>query len=370
MRRAIPLLVVFSLMFGVACLAAPQGKGAQAEKPQGKKAQAKRPGGKKARAKRPRGKKPAAKKHEEGPEVVSPSVAAKDPDFHVEGEYVGQWTKPDGSQQKLGAQVVARGKAKFEIYLLDGGLPGEGWKKGDKRVQVTGTRDGQVTTIEGDSLAGEIQGGTMTLHCNKTGAQASLARVERTSPTLGAQPPKGAKVLFGAGGADDFEDPQLSEDGNLVAGTTTKDKFNSYRLHIEFRLSWKPQATGQARSNSGVYLFDCYEVQVLDSFGLEGADNECGGLYKVKEPDVNMCLPPLVWQTYDIDFTAPGYDAAGKKTRDARLTVRQNGVLIHDDVDLPHDTPGREKEGPGPRPLHLQSHNNHVEYRNIWLVPR
>jgi hypothetical protein len=119
-----------------------------------------------------------------------------------------------------------------------------------------------------------------------------------------------------------------------------------------------------------VYVHDCYEIQVLDAFGLEGRDNECGGLYKIKEPDVNMCFPPLVWQTYDIDFTAPQYNDAGEKTSNARLTVKHNGVTIHENLELSHDTPGRKGEGPGPRQLHLQGHGNRVQYRNIWLVEK
>jgi len=305
-----------------------------------------------------------------GVEIVDPKAAAEDPDFHVQGEYVGELAKPDGGSQRIGAQVVARGDGNFEIYLLEGGLPGDGWHKGDKREQASGKREGGATTIEG-AAAGKIEDDTMTLQCSETGAKGTLRRVERTSPTLGDRPPKGATVLYkDAGDADHFESAEVSEDGNLVAGTATKDKFNSFKLHLEFRLSWKPHAGGQARSNSGVYLHDCYEVQVLDSFGLAGKDNECGGLYKVNEPDVNMCLPPLVWQTYDVEFTAPEYGASGEKTNCARLSVRHNGVVIHDDVELPQHTPGRQEEGPGPRPIHLQGHGNRVQYRNIWLVPQ
>jgi hypothetical protein len=79
-----------------------------------------------------------------------------------------------------------------------------------------------------------------------------------------------------------------------------------------------------------------------------------------------MCLPPLVWQTYDVDFTAPKFDPDGKKIAPARATVRHNGVVIHDNLELAW-TPGREPEGPGPRAIHLQQHGNKVQYRNIWV---
>jgi hypothetical protein len=81
-----------------------------------------------------------------------------------------------------------------------------------------------------------------------------------------------------------------------------------------------------------------------------------------------MCLPPLTWQTYDIYFTAPRFDAEGKKTADARLTVWHNGVLIHNNVEVPNKTGGGAAEGPDPRPIKLQDHGNPVNFRNIWIV--
>jgi hypothetical protein len=127
-----------------------------------------------------------------------------------------------------------------------------------------------------------------------------------------------------------------------------------------------PKAGGQGRSNSGVYVHNCYEIQVLDSFGLKGENNECGGFYSIKAPDVNMCFPPLEWQTYDIDFTAPKYEG-DKKVTNGRITLKHNGVVIHDNLELPKGTPGRQPEGPAPRPLYLQGHGNHVHYQNVWV---
>jgi hypothetical protein len=141
-------------------------------------------------------------------------------------------------------------------------------------------------------------------------------------------------------------------------------------LHIEFRTPFMPTAEGQARGNSGVYLQECYEFQVLDSFGLEGKNNECGGLYSMEEPKVNMCFPPLSWQTYDFDFTAPKYDANDKKVANARVTLRHNGVVIYDNVEIPKLTAGGRPNEGATGPLMLQNHGNPVVYRNIWVVEK
>ena len=83
-----------------------------------------------------------------------------------------------------------------------------------------------------------------------------------------------------------------------------------------------------------------------------------------------MALPPLVWQTYDVDFTAARYDADGKKVKNARVTIKHNGVVIHDDLELTHGTPGKAKEGPDPEILYLQGHGNPVVFRNVWAVKK
>jgi hypothetical protein len=150
----------------------------------------------------------------------------------------------------------------------------------------------------------------------------------------------------------------------------SKRTFGDHFLHIEFRTPFMPASRGQARGNSGVYVQGRYEVQVLDSFGLEGKDNECGGIYRLAAPRVNMCFPPLAWQTYDIDFVAARYDAAGKKVANARITVKHNGVTIHDNLELPSATPGYKPEGPEKLGLFLQNHGNPVVFRNIWVIER
>ena len=140
-------------------------------------------------------------------------------------------------------------------------------------------------------------------------------------------------------------------------------------MHLEFRSPFMPGSKGQARGNSGVYLQGRYEVQVLDSYGLEGMDNECGGIYKVARPLVNMCAPPTQWQTYDVDFRAAIVDQNGNKLENPRLTLLHNGVMIYNNLEIPVPTDGGlDKDMSKPGPLFLQDHNDLVQYRNIWLI--
>jgi hypothetical protein len=305
--------------------------------------------------------------------ATSPEKA--DEDFKFQGEYAGTIDR-DGDSFQQGVQVVARGNGKFDAVGFHGGLPGAGWDGSDK-VSGSGERRGDevvITNAEGNARA-VIRDGKMTLSIDNDDV-GTLERVVRKSETLGAKPPAGAVVLFVGKEADlkNFKEGARFEagkdGGHLREGFTSRQEFGDYTLHLEFMLSYMPEARGQGRSNSGVYQQGRYEVQVLDSFGLEGADNECGGVYKAKAPSVNMCLPPLEWQTYDIDFTAAKYDG-DKKTSPARMTVKHNGVVIHDNIEVPAGTPGgTQAEGPGPGPLFVQNHGNPVFFRNIWVVPK
>jgi hypothetical protein len=306
------------------------------------------------------------------PEITDPAKAAKDPDFKIQGEYLGEGEVASGGPQehfKAGAQVIALGDGAFSVVLYKGGLPGEGWKRGDYRRKMEGKRAGKEVILtcpaDADVKAGsKIADGVMTVVT--TPGTLTLKRAVRHSKTEGAKPPEGATVLFDCTTGKNFEPGTLLKDKSLLSDETSKQAFGDHTLHIEFRLSYMPFAREQGRSNSGVYLHDCYEIQVLDSFGLEGENNECGGFYQLRKPDVNMCFPPLTWQTYDVKFTAPKYKD-GQKVDNAKVEVRHNGVVIHPEFELEHATPGRRDEGPAPRPLYLQGHGNKVEYRNIWV---
>lgn len=301
--------------------------------------------------------------------IAEPKDAAKDPDFGVQGEYVGDVTLK-GDKQKAGAQVVAKGFGEFDVKLLIGGLPGEGWD-GKSTTKMTAKRGGDfIVTVSGANATGTIANGKLTFKDN-TGAEGTLSRVERKSPTLGEKPPAGAVVLFGKAGDEKLWDGgklvELSDGKFLGVGEKSKQKFGAFKAHVEFRLPWMPNSTGQGRGNSGVYLQDRYEVQVLDSFGLNGENNECGGIYTQHKPLVNMCYPPLAWQTYDIDFT-PAQFEGDKKVKNGRVTILHNGVTIHDNVEFPKECPGGQKETKDPGPFQFQNHGDPVVYNNVWVV--
>jgi len=160
-------------------------------------------------------------------------------------------------------------------------------------------------------------------------------------------------------------------DGSVEASgadALSSREFGDFQLHLEFLCPVMAETQGQARANSGVYLHGRYEVQVLDSYGQEPALNGCGAVYSIAMPSENASLPPGRWQTYDIVFRAPRHDQAGTVIELPRVTVVHNGILIHDDLELPGTTPGgldREMRAAGP--ILLQFHGDPVRYRNIRI---
>ncbi|MBW2241332.1 MAG: DUF1080 domain-containing protein [Deltaproteobacteria bacterium] len=292
-----------------------------------------------------------------GQAALEPAEAGAD--FPVQGEYSSR-------DPALGAQVVARGGGTFSVSFFDGGLPGAGADLASRQV-FEGAWEGSSVLFDGPW---QLRIEADMLHGVRPAGDAfSLPKIQRESPTLGALPPEGAVVLFDGKGPGGF-DGEVDSRGLLEAGAESREAFGSFDLHLEFRTPFMPTSSGQGRGNSGVYLQNRYEVQVLDSFGEVGEWNECGGIYEVAKPDVNMALPPLAWQTYDISFRAARFGDDGKKLAAARVTVRHNGVVIHYDVELPGPTGLGDEESAAPGPLHLQDHWDPVFYRNVWLVPR
>jgi hypothetical protein len=264
-------------------------------------------------------------------------------------------------------------------------LPGLGYERHDpgeprykQRIKMTGNREGDVAKLTSDDskITAEIHDSKIIL--TKAGKQvAKLPRVVRKSPTLGMKPPKDAVVLFD-GTKESAEQHWLNHkvENGLLANSdcTSIPKFMNYIMHLEFRTPYKPYARGQQRGNSGVYNWRRFEIQVLDSFGLTGENNECGGIYSIARSKLNMCFPPLTWQTYDVECTMPKFDVNGKQTEPARMSVKLNGIVIHENVEMTKSkttsAPAREEFHNEPDSIFLQHHGNPVYYRNIWVVPR
>ncbi|MDZ8119839.1 3-keto-disaccharide hydrolase [Pontiella agarivorans] len=267
------------------------------------------------------------------------------PDFSMVGEYISN----DG---KIALQANKLPGGKFLVAQYAGGLPGMGWNQ-SAIVSALKTPDELKTAVQ------------------------NFQKVERVSPTLGKPQPDHAILKF----PEDFTNVK---NGFLMAGGKTRKNIGSFSMHLEFMLPFKPDRnlSSQDRCNSGIYIFNNYELQVMDSFGLDFEHPEnnantinsknyqwCGSLYKKKLPDVTMCYPPLRWQTYDIDFTAPVLKD-GEKVENARITVRHNGVLIHDDVELETGTGlGAKRPQLAEGPIFFQSHGTPVIYRNVWATP-
>lgn len=207
--------------------------------------------------------------------------------------------------------------------------------------------------------------------------------VEPADRPIASKPPKDAVVLFDGSNLDAWQAPKGGPakwkvaDGYMetVPGggpIETKAKFGDVQLHVEWAAPSPPHGTGQDRGNSGIFLMDEFEIQVLDSYKAETyADGQAGAIYGQYPPLFNASRPPGEWQAYDIAFRRPRFDSSGKLLEPARITVFHNGILVQNNEEpfgptswlkwLPYEDNG------GRGPISLQDHNHPVRYRNVWL---
>jgi hypothetical protein len=287
--------------------------------------------------------------------------------------HVGDWqNENDGSPV---AQVSVAADGSYRANLLKG-------FDSDERVLavLSGSPSGDSIAFTGDGWTATIENGRLA---GSNGSERiDLRRVTRSSPTLDAKPPAGAVVLFDGSNLDAWATKAGKEwlkpagpaawkliDGGAVEvvpgadSIITRKTFGDCHVHAEFRTLGSP-------TNSGVYLQARYEVNVSETYGkLDG--NPTGSLDNCTDkvrPRVRASLPPLTWQTLDIDFRAPRFDADGKKTAAARATVLLNGVKIYDDQELnpPRGAAGRLGEA-STGPLMLQEHGAPLQFRDIWV---
>ena len=285
------------------------------------------------------------------------------------GEFLGEITPVDGEKETLGLQLRSLGDGSFDAQSFLGGLPGQDKHK-PEAFRMIGQRSDDFVVLSGGPWVMIVEKDHCLLVDRKGNKIGKLNRLQRSSPSMGALPPEDAIVLFDGKNVDQFSNAQMTKDGLLMQGADLKPMFQDFNLHVEFRIPYMPKAEGQSRGNSGLYLQSRYECQVLDSFGLDRLQNGLGSLYRFKKPDVNMALPPLSWQTYDVQFTAPRWAADGSKVRNARITSWINGVKVQDNVELPNKTGAGQQEEPILLPTKFQDHGDPVRFRNVWLVDR
>lgn len=270
------------------------------------------------------------------------------PDYRFIGEY---------KRADKALQVTPAG-GRFYLSVFSGGLPGDGWSGGPVAHRW----------VEPDKMREALQGWT---------------KVDRSKSLVGKKPSEDAIVLFAGQDTSAWQNAKV-EDGYLKPGCRTKRKFRDFRLYLEFQVPLKPEPplSHPHRGNSGVFALGAYEVQISDTFALDPdprawremamlkpADTWCGSIYGIRPPQLNMCLPPLKWQSLEIKFSAARFQD-GTKVASAVMSVTHNGVLVHDKVELPRGT-GGGPAGPRPEvaegPIVLQDHGNPNRFRNFWL---
>lgn len=302
-------------------------------------------------------------------------------DWQGSGSYVAQVVRADDRLLTLSDQIPSQSDAyKYEAHLFH-----QFDQPNDKPVAILqGTLADGVVTFAGDGWNASIEDGHFK--GSKDTESFDLQHVNRVPPMLGAKPPKGAIVLFDGANMDAWakmkEKEWLTEDGpsqwHLVPGGAMEvvprsgslishKSFGDCKIHVEFR-------NLGGTTNSGVYIQDRYEANINEVYGrLDG--NPCAGFDnctpKETNPGIRCSRPPLEWQTMDIDFTAPRFDAAGKKTADPRVTLLFNGTVLYNNRALGPVTLNAARLGEAPKgPIQLQEHGMPVQFRNIWVLEK
>ncbi|MFO1052568.1 MAG: family 16 glycoside hydrolase [Planctomycetota bacterium] len=282
-------------------------------------------------------------------ERLAPLAAAHVPILHLHGEDDSVVPLATNSRELARRYAALHGPMVLKVFAGHGHDMWNGWFQSEELVKFV-IRHACPDTTKGILVAGD------------------LGRPDDAVQLVGPE----ASVLLP-------EDPAAAclwvfADGILCASpkwdsVVTPQPYRDFRLHVEFNVNQTSGDDHESRGNSGVYIQQRYEVQILDSFGIDAKDytaSDCGSLYRLRKPDRIVNKPAGEWQCFDIVFRAARYDGDAK-VEDARITVWQNEQPIHDDVAIPRKTGAGKPEGPEPLPIKLQGHHNEVRFRNVWV---
>ena len=321
--------------------------------------------------------------------AVAPASVAQDNPSPSGDPFIGAY---EGTYQAQGrdpypakGHIINIGRGVYKVSV------GFGVNDGSQQygyVEIHGEAHGPRLRVSGYSndvrWNGTVRNGELTVKQDAHyGGAFTMKKVIHHSPTEGMKPQADAVVIlpYAEGEPTNLDAMTnsnwiLGRDGSMqVKGgegdQRTKAEFGDCTVHLEFKLAHMPDKSGQSRSNSGIYLQDRYEAQILDSFGLMSGSGDCGGIYEQAVPLVNACYPPGQWQTYDIEFTAARFNADGSVASYPTMTVRLNGVLIHDEHVFESVTGGAVSDKVVAKaPIRLQDHGDPVQYRNFWVVEK
>lgn len=316
------------------------------------------------------------------PATVPPVKREKNDPIELINQHEYRWEDPDGF---VGRYQSADGDVTVDVAV-------NYWKHAFFAKLYTGDAQTKATELQASNdanpavlvlsgkggISGQLQkNGTLVLNtATKKGLKLERVAIGKTN----FNPPAGATVLLGENtGLEHFRTakgdkaPWRLLEGNVMESIPysgsiySKDAYEDCTFYFEYRLPYNSRQQG----NSGVYMMRAYETQVIDSFGKDMADNIAGSLYKISAPSQNMSAPPLEWQAMYIDFTAPRYDAQGKKIANARASVWHNGVQVQDNAEIPHHTVKPTLAEPkGPMQIGFQDHGSYVQFRNMWVMPK
>jgi Domain of Unknown Function (DUF1080)/PA14 domain/Carbohydrate binding module (family 35) len=309
------------------------------------------------------------------------AVATDHTGYSGSGFVAGYWNQ--NAATTFNVNVPTAGTYQARLRYANGPNPFAGTKK--LSLYVNGTKVRQISlasTTNWDTWATSTEVVTLNAGTNTVSYRFDTGddgNVNLDKLTIGA----GSRiVLFDGTGLDAWEARAGGAatwpiaDGSLESlggDIRTKQKFGDVRLHVEWlEPTYPPEVTGQQRGNSGVFLQERYEVQVLESFGKPAAINEGGSVYNKRAPDVNAATASNTWQTYDITFRAARFDSAGNKTANARITLVWNGVTVHNNVEINGGTGDNLPEDATLQSIRLQDHGDagaNPRFRNIWLEP-